>query len=137
VWAIQANRKMLSTINETYLGNYAVIGMHSGGGNGFGINMYDILFEYISFEWNVFWENYAVTSRPFGYHHAAFLISNNQKIYRYYWSIRDNSLMLDGSGEIPLKNSVYYHYVENESLVMKGVKVSRDLNSENISWYIW
>ena len=135
IWSNHITNKINSTIRRNHGNNYAIIGMHSDGENGFGVKMYKKLKIYAEFHWNNFKGNEELNSKPFHHYHCGVLISDNAKLYRYYWSIRLDKLILEESVNLPTEKDSKYYWKEDEVTLKDGIRVNDYVNSEEIEWY--
>lgn len=136
-WSLHIQQKIVARIRERHGTDYAVIAMHADGENGFGVNMYAKLRDYAVFSWRAHVQKSTYERSPFHCYHCALLVSDNTTIYRYYWSIRNDDLILDESQRIPAPARPTWRVDPTHARILHGLKVSDHLNADDNRWYDW
>ena len=100
--------------------------MHADGSNGFGLNMITKLFDYLKFKiiYN-FTNDYAVTAKPFYQYHCGLLVSDNVNVFRYYWSIREDELILEECKPIRANRGTKYYFADSDVDIKHGMRISK------------
>ena len=131
IWTIYIKKQIVNHIKMNHGQNYAIIGLnvnHYDARETFHFNMYERLYTYMCFKYG---DNYYFNA----YHHCAVLVSDNDKIYRYYWSIRENNLVLDESKQISDEFKTLYRYVDTDIAYKHGMRFKANVDDQDIRWY--
>jgi hypothetical protein len=140
LWARRVEAAALDELIRRHGDDFAIIEMHIDGNEGERLNLYDKLWYQVTTRREAHGTApYTDAGRIYGSHHLAVLVSDNQKTYLYYWSLRSNRLVL---GEERRVNALAltrpwsdYLYRESDCDRRRGVRWKRNPDGHEIVWY--
>ena len=137
IWARRIESAVFAELTRRHGQDFAIIAMHVDGEDGERLNLYRKLWYHLttkpdySARWN--------PGRIYGSYHLGVLVSDNRSVYRYYWSLREDRLELEGEARLKALSmddrQRAYLWIEPEVRLRHGVRWKQHPVGAWINWY--